>query len=1394
MRTILLLTAVSLAASSIAAGQVYSVQPHNDKAAPSAKGQASKSSPAAAPSGRLGWGSNINNARKAHAAELALQKGDYGTALNYAQSAATSAPDDYQLWYLYGYAARLAGKNSLSVQAYQHALQVKPGAVEGLSGLAQTYIKMGRTDEGEKLLQKVIAEDPHRANDLMIIGELELQTGKYDQALTYLRRAQAIQPSVRADLLTAVAYVRMKQPEKAKALLEAAKRKSPGNPEVLRALASFYREVKDYGNAVAALQQIKSKKPDVLGELAYTYHLWGKNDQAANTYAQAVKLDPKNLNLTLAAAESYLGVADLKKAKLYLDSAQKLDAENYRVHTLQGEVARMEGDYPRALQEYQTAIARMPESPNEGPLYPIEIRMTMVELEKQIGDEAAEQKYVAEAKQMIDALHMDPPTAPYLRLRGTIESAQNNYPAAEADLRQAAQLDPSDPNILLPLGNVLWREKKIKESQDVYESVLKIDPNSKYALSSLGYLSRDQGDMAGAEKWFTRYATAHPEDYAAFLALGDMYTAQRKFAPAQTNYDKAYALNPKQPLIVAGGANAGIEAKQFPLAAQWLARADATMNEEPHLQRERERYLTWTGKYEESSKIGYALLPKLPKDRDVIVYLGYDLLYLQRWDDLLKLTNQYIPELPKDATLPLLRGYVHKHAGDLEEAAADFTTALSLDDKIPTAWVNRGYVLNDLQKPEQAASDFDHALQLEPNNGEAHLGLAYSALQLNHNAQALAEVNTAARILGESEGTYEIRATAYQRQGLLAKAEANYKLAVAKAPTNVKLLTALADTQYRQRKYNEAIATLKSAINLEPDDPRIYASIAHAYAGLNDRNDTIQYVTAAERIGNNDPDILLSTGDALLTVGDEKGAMQRFTRVLETPDADRVQARIAIAKEMEQRGQWDDAKQQLAFAFADSRTDKTQPITTEHLLQSADLMLKMHDFDQAEKMFRAAQKNGTAPQVVAIGLANVRLAEGDAVGAQRELAGVGNMSDYDQSYDYMVAMAQAYRQRGDNVHALAAYARANSLGSNGPNDTTEQDMLDVAEEQGIGMGRGLSFASDFEFNPIWEDETVYTLDARIRGLSANSSLLPPPRSLSELRMANTVRYNSDKLPPITMGFEERNARGSILLPSDNIVVNTNTWDTDFNANINPVLHLGTTTLHFSTGAQFTIRRDQNNPVAINENLIRPYLYMSTSSLFNWISVHGYALHEGGSFTDRKLTSNDNSARVEFVVGRPWGDTSLITGYAVRDIHFDPTIREWFFTSTYAGVEHKFGERTRVRLIGEYLRSWNVQDMIYATAQAMRPAAEVEFRPARHWLVNASGSFSRGEGFHAYDNMTSGFLVTYTKPLRSVSQFDGTPVATEYPLRISFGMQSQSFMNFPGSKSANFLPVIRVSLF
>ncbi len=1297
------------------------------------------------------------------------------------------------MWLMYGYAARGAGRLQVAVEAYNRALQLNPNSVEGLSGLAQTYVRMGQNDRAKGLLQKVLALNPRRVNDLMIAGELLIQTGDYQGAIGMLQRAQAIQATPRADLLTALAYAHMHKLDLAKQYLDRARARAPRNPEVLRAIAGYYRDTRDYQTSISTLRSIPGRAPDVLAEIGYTYELWGKRNEAAQNYGAAADASPKTLNYQLSAASSNLAIRNLAAATKYLDRAAAQNPNYYRVHSIRAEIARQENKPEEAIREYKLALQTLPESTGEGPLYPVELRVSMAELYKSVGDSAGAQKTYQEALAILQPMNIEGDSrAEFLRLRGAVRLNLKDKQGALTDLKEAATLDPNKPDILLEYGSALWEVGQKQEARRQYDRVLAMDPRNEWALTALGYLARDMEDFKSAEVYFNRLAQAYPKNYVPYLALGDMYAALRRFPEAEAAYEKGNGLAPNNPLLIAGGANVGVEWHKFDLSKRWLDRAKtAAVQHHPYVLRERERYLTWIGKYAESALVAHEVIQKLPKDRDVVVYLGYDLLNLGRYDDLLELTSKYEKVLPKDADLPLLAGYVHKNAELLDEAADDFTRAIQRRADVTTAYVNRGYVYNDLQNAEAAIADFNSALKLEPKNGSAHLGLAFAQLELQHPKLALDHALEAQKLLGESGASHDALATAYRQQGLLSNAEREYRAALRYSPEDLKLRMALADTQYHMRRYNDALASLRDALNLSPDDPFIYAQMAHAYANLKQRGDTMRYIEVAEKLGADQSDVLLSTGDALLVLGDRDAAMGRFERALDAPDSDRVQARLAIARVMQQEGKWDESREQIGLAFAEARIGEASPITAEHLLDAGDMFLRMHDFDMAEKMFERARAAGAADQVVTIALANLYLERGDTANAQTQLASLGNPADLQENYDYMLAQANLYRQQHHDVMALTAFARANMVA--GENDIAERELQEMAGQEGIQINQKVSVLGDFTMEPIFEDSTIYQLDARMFG--ASGATLPPPRSSVESRWTSAYRVHQPGVPTISGFFQLRKATGTTSLPAEGVIVHRDTDDYILNGALNPVLRVGSANLSFNTGLQFTVRRDKQTPLDMNQNLFRQFVYLTSSPIGNWLTVRAEGIHETGPFTLRSLHSREYVGRLEFEVGRPWGHTSFLSGYMVDDLMFRPLVREWFTTSSYVGLEHRFGQKLRVRGLAQYVRGWRVQDNQFAIAQAMKPGGEFTYKASRQWSVDGRFFWSRGMGMHVYDNMRSGLTVSYTHRFRRNMEDGMGEVPVDYPIRISAGFEQDDFYNFTGSGSSRiFRPVIRLTVF
>jgi tetratricopeptide (TPR) repeat protein len=1363
-------------------------QPQTPKAQPQSHSSAERSQSQSSEKA-LGWGSNIQNARLGHAAEAALRSHNYAAAVDYAQRAAQSAPNDAQLWFLLGYAARLAGKSQLSIDAYNHGLQTNPSSLEGLSGLAQTYNAMGRKNEAETLLNRVLTADPRRIADLLLLGEIFLQAGQYEQALDPLQRAERLQPGARSELLLALDYQRMKQFNDAKRYLETAKKHAPNNPEVLQSLAAFYRETGNYAAAISALKEIRHPSPDLKAELGYTYQLSGKPEEAAKLYGEAADAAPEDLNLQLSAAQAQLGSGAIEAAKSFLKRASGLDAEHYRLHAISGEVARLEDRNQDAVREYQAALSNLPQSPPEGVLYPIQLHMNLMELYQGLHDESAAKEQLAIAQSQIASLDVTGHgREDFLRLRAMIKLAGGDTEGALHDVDEAVALNAKDPNALQLNGDVLVKMGRGEDAIRVYKKILAIDPVNRLALTSLGSVSRELGNDREAEKYFQRLAAAHPRLYVPHLALGDMY-ARRDFAKAEAEYQKAYECAPTNSLIVAGGMNAAIEAHQFPLAAQWLSRVTPEMQQDAQIMREKERYLTWTEKYQESAEVGQEAIKKLPRDRDVVVYLGYDLLHLERYDDLLQLTSKYEEIMPKEATLPLLAGYVYKHNRELDQAQAAFTRSVERDPKVTTAYVNRGFVLHDLHKGAPAAADFEAALRLEPKNGEAHLGLAYASLDLHRPEAALQQSKLAEKELGDSTALHLIRGTAYGDEGMLKKSAAEYRLALKSAPNDAALHLALANTLYDLHEYRESIEELQASEKLSPNNGAVEAQLARAYAQLGDRERTFQYIQQAEKQGTSA--IYVSTGDALNLLGDHDAAMERFERALTAPESDRINVRLAVARLMMNNGDPDGARRQIGLALMEAASGRTAPPTGNQLLQFADLFLGMHEYQLAETYFQRSLAAGAPETSVRLGLANAYLALGDTPRAEAQLDSVSrNLTDSEPNYQYLLTKANVYRQLHQNTQALTAFAQAAE--SAGEDPTAQQELLHAGGDEGVRVNRTLSLLSDFSVAPILENTTVYALDAQLVG--APQGLLPTPRSSLETQWTAAYHLHLNGVPDAGGFFQIRNARGEISLPSANTIVNRDTTDYSFNFAVNPTFHLANNAFTFSAGLQKTLRRDSADPFDMNQNLFRQFVYLSTSSFFNWVSVSGYAIREAGPFTESHLRSRDVAGALDFRVGRPWGKTAFVTGWGARDEQFFPVIREFYYTSTYAGLERKFSQNFRLRAVGEYLRAWRVEGQQFAIAQAFRPAANIEYSKGRNWTVDASVAYSRNMGFHAYDAVQSGFSVSYAMPVHRAFHEDGKALPLRYPIRFSAGMQQESFYNFTGGKNQQLRPFIAINLF
>ena len=388
-----------------------------------------------------------------------------------------------------------------------------------------------------------------------------------------------------------------------------------------------------------------------------------------------------------------------------------MDANNYRVHAIRADILRH--PVAKAMPFSNTARATVA-SPvaDEGILYPVQLRINLAELYRDNDDEKEAAQELKTALSTLQSLQVPAPRRPeYLRMRGTVKAGLGDLAGADTDLQQAVSLAPKDVNILLQYGGVQWKlgarttPTRLTRKFSTWNRITP-RPSRLWDTSRVtwGTFRRRRTTSIIWPRWSPRVRS--------FSGLGDMYTSLRRLT-AQQAYEKAYSLDHESPLIIAGGRMQGSSLTISDLQAM-VATGQRRGIGEPLRDARAGALFEMDRQLRGISTLGEQVIQKLPKDRDAVVYLGYDLLALDRYEDLLGLTSRYIHAMPKEPDLPLLAGYIYKQNDLLQEAYEAFSETLRRDPKVVTAYVNRGYVLNDLQNGERASADFEQALKLSP--------------------------------------------------------------------------------------------------------------------------------------------------------------------------------------------------------------------------------------------------------------------------------------------------------------------------------------------------------------------------------------------------------------------------------------------------------------------------------------------------------------------------------------------------------------------------------------------------------------------------------------------------------------------------------------------------------
>lgn len=310
----------------------------------------------------------------------AVERQDWGKAIEYLRQSIQSEPNTADLPYLLGEAYRLSGQYGEAAKAYDLSLQANSNFAPAYLGRALNLWAMdpSQVDQIRGDLETALQLDPRLPETLTQLGRLDLETGNPEGALarfnaaesenlafpiTYYNRARAYlalndtdaaladaERASQADVTMIPAYLTLGEALQANdrlvdsiVPLEIYLRYAQNiDPAVYLKIARAYRAAGDLPSALDAVNKVLEQVPDSLAarvERGFIYLENGEPQRALEDFDAVLQADPNIFDAGIARARALIGL------ELYSDAVAQLDQTE---PLAQDDRQRLEVDFWRA--------------------------------------------------------------------------------------------------------------------------------------------------------------------------------------------------------------------------------------------------------------------------------------------------------------------------------------------------------------------------------------------------------------------------------------------------------------------------------------------------------------------------------------------------------------------------------------------------------------------------------------------------------------------------------------------------------------------------------------------------------------------------------------------------------------------------------------------------------------------------------------------------------------------------------------------------------------------------------------------------------------------------------------------------------------------------------------
>jgi Flp pilus assembly protein TadD len=398
-----------------------------------------------------------------------------------------------------------------------------PSAAAGRAvASAEAALASGQPREALTFLDEALRVEPENADALMLLGRTMLGLERHEESATAFRRAAEVRGETTGAGLDALC-----------ALADALTRQGHSR----EAIATLLR-----------VRETAPRRPSVNHDLGRIYLVVGELEAAARSFRQELDLKPEGPPrgasdpVTLSSWEG-LGLAAYRMGDddLALEALSKapptLDA---KYHT--GMALLRKGRSEEALAALREVLDK--DAENRGALQAVARAAGALGRDDERKEALARFAAIYKKDEEQRALRVK-----ILELRTQAESLAQagDVSTAVARLEEAARLSPSDMDIVLSLGRLLYASRDLPRAEKAFREVLEHQPTHADARYRLGRLQAETGDFTSAVQSLELACRMSPMTLSYHVHLAKLYMREARAADAVRELRLARRLSPGDP-------------------------------------------------------------------------------------------------------------------------------------------------------------------------------------------------------------------------------------------------------------------------------------------------------------------------------------------------------------------------------------------------------------------------------------------------------------------------------------------------------------------------------------------------------------------------------------------------------------------------------------------------------------------------------------------------------------------------------------------------------------------------------------------------------------------------------------------------------------------------------